>query len=51
MPLFFLIPPIVKKVRKRIAIKKDIEYKPLFPKIKERMDNVKLKFKKNGKDV
>ena len=40
MPLFFLIPPIVKRIRKRIAIKKNIEYKPLFPKITDRMDNV-----------
>ena len=48
MPIFFLIPPIVTKVRKRIAKKKEVEYKPLFPKIKERMDNVKLKLKNNG---
>tara|TARA_R110000751_G_scaffold12271_2_gene42227 strand:- start:846 stop:1001 length:156 start_codon:yes stop_codon:yes gene_type:complete len=51
MPFFFLIPPIVKRVRKRIALKKGEEYKPLFPKIKERVDNVKLKIKNNGKDV
>ena len=48
MPFFFLIPPIVTRVRKRRAKKKKIEYIPLFPKFKERMDNVKLKLKKNG---
>jgi hypothetical protein len=48
MPLFFLIPPIITKVRKRRAQKRNIEYIPLFPKLKERVDNVKLKIKRNG---
>lgn len=48
MPFFFLIPPIITKVRKRRAIKNNKEYVPLFPKIKERVDKVKLKLKNNG---
>ena len=48
MPLFFLIPNIITKVRKNRAKKKNIEYMPLFPKFKERVDNVKLKIKRNG---
>ena len=48
MPFFFLIPPIITKVRKRRAKKKNTEYIPIFPKFKERVDNVKLKIKRNG---
>ena len=29
MPILFLIPPIIKKVRKKRAVKKGVEFKPL----------------------
>jgi hypothetical protein len=53
--IWFAIPPIITKMRKRIARKKGVEYKPLFPKAKERVDRVKkrfnLKISKNEKIV
>jgi hypothetical protein len=49
MPLFFLIPPAVRMFRKRIAKKQGKEYKPLFPKTKDKVDSVKLKLKRKWK--
>jgi hypothetical protein len=49
--IWFAIPPLVIRVRKKIAKKKGIDYKPLFPKTKEKVELVKKKFnfKKNEK--
>jgi hypothetical protein len=48
--MWFLIRPIIIRFRKFRANKKGVEYKPLFPKVIERVDEVKLKIKnrKNG---
>ena len=37
MPFVFFIRPIVIKVRKIVANKKGLEYKPLMPKIEKRI--------------
>lgn len=42
--IWFAIPPLIVSIRKRIARKKGVEYKPLFPKTKERVENVKKRF-------
>tara|TARA_B100000287_G_scaffold361454_1_gene354224 strand:- start:27 stop:179 length:153 start_codon:yes stop_codon:yes gene_type:complete len=49
--IWFAIPPLIIRVRKKIAKKKGIDYKPLFPKTKEKVELVKKKFnfKKNEK--
>ena len=55
MPIVFLIPPLIKRVRKRMAKKKGKEYVPLFPKTTERVEKIKTKYKlktkKNGKTI
>tara|TARA_R110000787_G_scaffold380_4_gene1436 strand:+ start:1344 stop:1490 length:147 start_codon:yes stop_codon:yes gene_type:complete len=48
--MWFLIRPIVIRYRKFIAKKKGVEYKPLFPKVINRVDNFKNKIK-NGKSI
>ncbi len=47
------IRPLVIGYRKMRAKKKGIEYKPLFPKVADRVDNIKSKIKnnKNGKII
>ena len=47
--IWFAIPPLITRIRKKRARKKGIEFKPLFPKVKERVELVKKKFnfKKN----
>ena len=44
--IWFAIPPLVIRFRKKRAIKKGIDYKPLFPKTKEKMDIIKCLIKK-----
>lgn len=46
--MWFLIRPIVIRYRKFIAKKKGVEYKPLFPKVIDRVDNFKIKIKKKN---
>ena len=38
--LWFAIPPLVIRFRKKRAKKKGIDYKPLFPKTKEKVELV-----------
>ena len=47
--IWLAIPPLVIRFRKKRAMKKGIEYKPLFPKAKDRVDSIKclIKRKKN----
>jgi len=51
--MWFLIRPIVIGYRKFIAKRKGIEYQPLFPKVINKVDNIKNKIKKlkNGKSI
>ena len=46
-----LLKPLIIGCRKIIAKKRGIEYKPLFPKTKDKVDKIKynLKNRKNGK--
>tara|TARA_R110001592_G_scaffold251500_1_gene514147 strand:+ start:851 stop:994 length:144 start_codon:yes stop_codon:yes gene_type:complete len=46
--MWFFIRPIVIRYRKYIAKKKGVEYKPLFPKVIDRVDNFKIKIKKKN---
>ena len=45
--------PLVIGIRKKRAKKKGVVYKPLFPKVADRVDNIKTKIKnkKNGKII
>jgi|TARA_R100001129_G_scaffold173525_1_gene145123 hypothetical protein len=52
--IWLAIPPMIVRFRKKRAIKKGVEYKPLFPKTKEKMELVKLsliKKKQNEKVI
>ena len=52
--LWFAIPPLITRFRKKRAKKKGIEFKPLFPKAKERVEKVKERFnfkKKNDEQI
>ena len=51
--IWFAIPPLVIRFRKKRAKKKGVEYKPLFPKTKEKVDRIKclIKNKKNEKVI
>ena len=45
--IWLAIPPLITRIRRKIARKKGIEFKPLFPKVKERVDRIKCLIKKN----
>ena len=52
--IWLAIPPMIVRFRKKRAKKKGVEYKPLFPKTKEKMELVKLsliKKKQNEKVI
>ena len=52
--IWFAIPPLITRFRKKRAIKKGVDFKPLFPKTKEKMDRVKDRFnlkKKNDEQI
>ena len=45
--IWFAIPPLVIRFRKKRANKKGIEYKPLFPKAKDKVERIKCLIKRN----
>ena len=51
--IWLAIPPLITRLRKKRASKKGIEYKPLFPKMKVKVDKIKclIKKKENEKIV
>jgi hypothetical protein len=51
--IWLAIPPLITRLRKKRAKKKGIEFKPLFPKTKEKMEKLKclIKKKENEKDL
>ena len=51
--IWLAIPPLITRLRKKRAKKKGIEFKPLFPKVKDKVEKIKclIKRKKNEKDL